>query len=376
MRCWHFWIRYALVGEIEEVVSGDGGRGGQMDLATFFRRIPKVELHCHLEGSVRAGTVIDLARKNGIPLEGLTNAENLYRDYSNIFDFLETYSLAGTALRAREDFRRVMYETLEDASNSGIRYREMSWSPMAHLADGVSYEEAVDGLVEGIRDGAADFGVECRLIAAIDRSQPPEKTSEMVDIVLRHPCEEVIGLGMDYAEKGNPPEKHWKAYRAAARGGLHLTGHAGYKGGDYAHPRNIETCLDLLGFERIDHGYAVLEDDALVTRCANEGVVFTTCFVSSSMDYSMDIHPIGEMARRGLKITLNSDDPAALRIDPCDEYLQAAQHIGFAAEDVEEFVLNAIDGSWLSDTTKRAWRREWCREIEGLIAELGESVAS
>jgi adenosine deaminase len=229
----------------------------------------------------------------------------------------------------------------------------------------------VDGLIEGIRDSATDFGIECRLIAAINRSKPPEETREMVDILLQHPRTEVIGLGMDYAEKNNPPERHWKAFRAAAVGGLHLTGHAGYKGGDYAHPRNIETSLDLLGFERIDHGYAVLEDEALTRRCAEEGVVFTTCFVSSSMDYGMVAHPIGEMARKGLKITLNSDDPAMLKIDPHDEYVLAVQHLGFGVEVIKEFVLNAIDGSWLPEATKRTWHREWGWEIDNLISQLG-----
>jgi len=342
-----------------------------MDLATFLRRIPKVELHCHLEGAVRANTVLDLGRKHGIELPGLAKPEDLYAGYKDIYEFLRAYDLAGRVLRDHDDFRRAAYETLQDAHESGVRYREMFWGPMAHLADGVPYDTAVDGLIEGIRDSARDFGIECKLIAAINRSEPPEKTTEMVEILLQHPREEVIGLGMDYAEKDNPPEKHWKAYRAAAAGGLHLTGHAGYKGGDYAHPRNIETCLDLLGFERIDHGYLVLDDEGLTKRCVDEGVVFTTCFVSSSMDYGMAANPIGEMARKGLKITLNSDDPSMLNIDPGEEYVLAAQYMGFAPQAMREFVLNAIDGSWLPDTTKRTWRREWGREIDGLIRQVG-----
>jgi adenosine deaminase len=339
-----------------------------MNLDEYLRAIPKVSLHCHLEGSVQATTVADLARKHGEPLPGNRTAENLY-EYPDILEFLKVYTHVAGLIRDYEDFHRVAYETLQEAHDHGVRYREMFWSPMAHMAAGVSYETAVDGLIAGIRDAETDLGVRCRLIADIDRMQEPEAGLEMLDAVLEHRRPELIGIGLDYAEAGNPPEKHWKAFARAGRAGLHRTAHTC----EDAPARNVETSLDLLGCERIDHGYHVLGDESLVRRCANEGVVFTCAPVSTAWVYfgnDFENHPIREMVAKGLKVMLDCDDPPMFGTNPSNDYAVAAAHMGFGPEDFREMVLNGIDGCWLDDTTKRRMRRDWGREIDALTAQL------
>ena len=339
-----------------------------MDMHSFLRKIPKIELHTHLEGSVQAATFVELAAKHGVELPPHKKPGDLYQ-YDNILDFLKIYNLVGQCVSDHDDFRRITYETLQEAHEHGVRHREMFWSPMDHLEFGVPYETAVDGIIEGIHDAEKDLGITCRLIADINRMKPPEAGYEMVETVLAHPREELVGIGLDYAEANDPPEKFWKAFCLAAKGGLHRTAHAC----EDAPARNVETCLDLLGCERIDHGYHVLEDERIARRCRDEGVVFTTCVVSSAFvyfgkDYSQ--HPVRKMKEAGLKIMLNSDDPPMFQTNPSYDYVVCADHMGFAPEDFKETVMNGIDGSWLPDTKKRQLRREWGKEIDQMIAEL------
>jgi adenosine deaminase len=342
-----------------------------MNLQEFLRAIPKVSLHLHLEGSVQAQTFVELARKHGVALPAHKNPQDLY-DYPDIIKFLEIYSLVAHVVRDVDDFRRITYETLREANEHHVRYREMFWSPMAHMEVGVAYPTALEGLVSGIRDARKDFGIDCRLIADIDRMRPPEEGLEMVEKVIAHPCEHLIGLGLDYAEAGNPPEKFWKSFRLAGSRGLRRTAHAC----EDAPPRNVETCLDLLGCERIDHGYHVTEDERITRRCVEEGVVFNATPVSTAWVYfGNDIanHPIKRMVAAGLKVTLDCDDPPMFKSDPTRDYIVAVEQMGFTVGQIRECVMNAIDGCWLDDPAKRRMRRDWSREIDQLEAGLDRS---
>lgn len=339
-----------------------------MDIKDFMSALPKVELHLHLEGSVQAKTFIELAAKNGVKLPDYQLPEDLY-DFDNILDFFNVYNLVAHSMRDHDDFRRVTYETLEEGSRCGLRYREMFWNPTAHLEVGVSYVTAIDGIIAGIRDAEKDFGVGCRLIADINRMESSEKGREMVEIVLANPRDELIGIGLDYAEPGNPPEKFAAAYRLAKKGGLHLTAHAA----EEAPPVNIITCLDLLNCERIDHGYHIIDDEEVLKRCRDEEVVFTVTPTSTAWGYGwsdLSKHPIREMGERGLKIMINSDDPPMVKTDLEREYVILYEHMGFQADDFKRFVLNGVDGSWLDEETKRNWRREWSEDIDQLIEDL------
>jgi adenosine deaminase len=339
-----------------------------MNLHEFLRAIPKISLHCHLEGSVQAQTVRELAAKHGASLPPCREPGDLY-DYPDILKFLEVYNLVASVVRDADDFHRITYEALEEAHAHGVRYREMFWSPVAHMEIGVPYRTAIDGIVAGIRDAAKNFGIQCRLIADINRMKPPEAGLEMLETVLAHRRDEVIGMGLDYAETGHPPEQFWKAFRQASAAGLHLTAHACEEGP----PRNVETCLDLLGCERIDHGYHVIEDERITARCAAAGVVFNCTPVSTAWVYfgsDFSRHPIRRMVASGLKITVDCDDPPMFKTDPTRDYLVMADHMEFGPEDFREFLGNAIDGCWLDDPAKRRMRRELLQEFDLLAAQI------
>ncbi len=340
-----------------------------MDLNTFLRRVPKVELHCHFEGTVRAATFADLARKHDIALP-TEDVDRLY-DYDSIYEFLTIFAMVSSTLIDQDDFARAAYESIEDGVTLGnLRYREMFFNPTLHTKRGVPYATVVDGLVDGIRAAEADFGVPCRLIADVYRQDTPAEALEMVKQVLAHRPDELIGLGMDGAEAPDPPEQFVDAYRLAGSGGLRLTAHAC----EDAPARNIETCLDLLDCERIDHGYHVLEDAALVSRCRDEGITFTVCPTATAVCYfdpeDYTTHPIREMVASGLKVMINSDDPPMFHTDIGSEYVKMTEAAGWDVATVRELCLAGVDGAWLDDGERRDLRRRFEVELDQLESEL------
>ena len=340
-----------------------------MQYDEFLRKVPKVELHCHFEGTVRPQTFADLARKHGVELP-TEDADRLY-DYDSIYEFLKIFGMVSSTLIDREDFARAAYESIEDGVKLGnLKYREMFFNPTLHTGRGVPYRIVVDGLVDGIRQAQTDFGVECRLIADVYRQDSSETAREMVEQVLEHRRDELIGLGMDGAEAPDPPEKFVDAYRLAKQGGLRLTAHAC----EDAPAKNITTCLDLLGCERIDHGYHVLGDDAVVQRCLDDGIFFTVCPTATAVCYfdpeDYTTHPIREMVERGLKVMINSDDPPMFHTDIGTEYVKMTEAAGWGPDQVREFSLNGIEASWLDDAQKREMRGAFERELDELESRL------
>ncbi|MHA2385996.1 MAG: adenosine deaminase family protein, partial [Candidatus Thorarchaeota archaeon] len=197
---------------------------------------------------------------------------------------------------------------------------------------------------------------------SIDREKSPERAVELVEEVLANPKDETLGIGMDYLEERGAPEKFLEAYRIAGQGGLKRTAHAGE---DESPSRNVKICLDLLKCDRIDHGYTVLNDEALLSECIERGVLFTVvptnshyCETLAGQDWS-EVHPIRHMLDKGLRITIGSDDPPLHNTDPGWSYMIVLNEMGFTVDDVRQLIINSIDASWASENEKRKWREEW-----------------
>ncbi len=340
------------------------------DLQAFCRAVPKAELHVHFTGAVPLETFLALARGNSVALPAHDDPTDLYARGENFDRVLKTLKLVCRSLRRAADFHRAVYDTQKHAAECGVRYREMFWNPTDHRSiAGVSYKEAVDGMIAGLRDAERDFGIVGRLIPSIDREASPELGYEMVAEAAAHPRDEVIGIGMDYLEVGHPPEKFWKAYRLAGRRGLKRTAHAG----EFGEPaRNVETALDLLGCDRIDHGYTVIEDGALLRRCRDDGLVFTV--VPTNSHYNRALrgkafavhHPIRRMADAGLRIVPNSDDPPLHHTDPANAYAEMVTTFGLPFARLREFMLAGLDGAWIEDALRARWRAEWTARYDAL----------
>ena len=339
-----------------------------MDVDTALRQMPKAELHLHLEGAVDAATFAELAAKHALELPPHDEVADLYQ-YDSLADFLLIYSLVCRSIQEQDDFRRVTHECLVRCADSGARYVELFFSPESHFEMGVEYPTMLAGVLEGMADVKAERGLESNLIPAINRELGPVRAVEFVNMVAAHPHPQIIGVGLDFNEIGFPSEDYVDAYRAAAEHGLHRTSHAGEVGP----AGNVRAAIDLLGCERIDHGYHVVDDPELVARCAETQIPFTVCpttteYTTIWRDLTADDHAIKQMAAAGLKLMVNSDDPAMFVSDLGDEYVRLHREMGLSLDTLQEMALNGIDAAWIDDATKAAWRADWSAEIDTLFA--------
>ncbi len=341
-----------------------------MDIHQYLKKIPKISLHCHMEGSMRATTLVELANKHGVTLPPYEEPSDLYK-FNSIDQFFHAYTLACQSLRDIEDFQRLAYECIQDEKENNLRYREMFWSPAAHTAMGVPYKTALDGTLAGLKEAEDDFHIPCRLISDIPLFANSTEAIDLMEEWLGYRKEEIIGVGFDYGEKGNPPQKFKEALKMAKLAGLHQCGHTG----QIMPAEYIEICLDELGCERIDHGYTIMDDMRIVERCKKQGVLFTVTPTSTQMLYFHDdlsLHPIHQMIESGLKVMLDTDDPTLCSTNLTLEYQRVADQMGYGPQDFKNFVLNGLDGSWLDDATKREWRNSMESEIDSLIHQISQ----
>ena len=336
--------------------------------ADVYDAIPKVELHCHVEGTVRPSTVVELARKNGRRLRSEDPTE-LYR-YTSLNSFLEIFWLVQELLAERDDWARAAYESIVDAAPHGLRYREMFFTPARHLASGQDLAEIVAGLAEGIERAELETKARCMLICDIDRAYGGVAGLELVQRLaeLRRAgrAERVIGLGMDSTERGVDPRDFAAAFRHAGAAGLRLTSHAGEDTG----PDNIATALDSLGIERIDHGLAILEDEELTRRVAAERIPLDVCpnsnIVIANKYARLEEHPFRRMRQAGLLATLNTDDPAMTDLDLGKEYRTVARALAMPWSEMEDVALDGIEATWLDEEAKRALRAQFEHELDAI----------
>jgi adenine deaminase len=328
-----------------------------------FDRIPKVELHCHVEGTVRPSTVIELAAKAGRPLPVDDPAE-LYR-YDSLDSFLAVFWLVQETLVTRGDWERIAFESLVDAAAHGLRYREMFFTPARHLAAGQDLGAIVAGLSDGIEAAEADSGVRCMLIADVDRAYGPGAALELVEGLgeMRRTGagERVIGVGADSTELGVDLAGFAPAFDLARRLGFRRTCHAGEAVG--VGPDNIAVAIDVLGAERIDHGVALMEDDALTARVARDRIPLTVCptsnVVIANRYASLREHPLLELREAGVLVTINTDDPAMMALDLGEEYRRVGEAYGLSLEEIGRLAVEGIESTWLDETDRRTLAAEF-----------------
>jgi adenosine deaminase len=336
-----------------------------------FDLIPKVELHCHVEGTVRPATVLDLARKAGRPLP-VDDASDLYR-YDSLDSFLAVFWLVQETLVSRDDWARIAYESLIDGAGHGLRYREMFFTPARHLAAGQDLGVIIAGLTEGIEAAEAECGVRCLLIADADRAFGPAAALELIEQVgaLRASgrADRVIGIGADSTELGVDMRGFAPGFALARRLGLRRTCHAGEAVG--VGPDNIEIALDVLGAERIDHGVAIAEDPELMHRAAADRIPLTVCptsnVVIANRYASLAEHPLLMMREAGLLVTINTDDPAMMALDLGLEYRRVGEAYGLSLAELGKIAIEAIASTWLDDVE----RGSLARQFEVDLRELG-----
>ena len=348
-----------------------------MTLDALLHQMPKVELHCHLLGTVRRATFEDLVRRAGAPIS-MAEIESFYTRADKPVGVLRVLrSLDALLIRSADDLERIAFEYLEDAAAHHVRYSEFFWNPTGTArASGIPYGDALAGIVRAIGDAERRYGIVGRLVSAIDCEADSEAALEMVGWVVAQRVDEVVGIGIDYREVDRPPEMFAAAYAAARRGGLKTTAHAGEFGMPWT---NVRTALDVLGVDRIDHGYTTVDEPAFAARCAEAGVCFTVVPTNSYYlrtlapeRWALD-HPIRRMAELGLRIHPNTDDPTLHHVTPTGAWTMMMRDFGFDLDQLRGFMLNGLDAAWIDDGTRRRWRDEATRRFDDLRGQLVEA---
>ena len=333
------------------------------DAATL-RALPKVELHCHLEGSVRPATIIDLARKNGVEL-AVDDPTELY-EFENLTQFLDVYSVICASLRTADDFRRITYESLQDGVAAGVRYREMFFSPGFIVGADVSLTDMWAGIRAGLVDAHADLDIRCRMILDVDKGAPPASAVELVEFAAEQDRDELIGIGGDNSEHGIDHRTFAAAFDLAGRSGLRRTMHAGEDGPS----SNVAISIDVLGCERIDHGVRLVEDPDLLRRVAEARIPLTVCPISNlliaRMVSSVSEHPFEQLRDAGVLVTINSDDPGMTGTTIVDDFVQLAEAFDYDFVTVAGIALDAIDASWAPADERRTLTERFQREIAAI----------
>ena len=328
------------------------------------RALPKVELHCHVEGAARAATIAELAQANGVALPVDDPAE-LFA-FTDLNQFLSIYDIICRSLVHADDFRRITYEALEDGARAGVRYREMFFSPGFVIKLGVSIATVWAGITAGVADAEADFDIRCRMILDIDKPSGAAHADEMIAFAAQHDRDRLIGVGGDSVERGIDHRVFAPAFAAAAQHGLRRTFHAGEDGP----AENIRIALEDLGCERIDHGFRLLDDDGLTQRVADERIPLTVCPISNVVIANVvpDVahHPIARQRARGVLVTVNSDDPGMMQSDIADDYAAVSDAFDWDLETMEQLSLDGIEASWAPADEKNALRKRFLKEIDEL----------
>ncbi len=333
-------------------------------MEAFIRGLPKVELHLHIEGTLEPEMMFRLAERNGmtLPFASVDEVRRAY-EFTDLQSFLDIYYQGAAVLRTEADFYDLMWAYLERAAADGVRHTEMFFDPQTHTERGVGFPVFMAGFARARAEARERLGITSHLIMCFLRHLSGEAALETLEEA-RPFFADIVAVGLDSGERGNPPQRFVEAYARARAAGLRAVAHAGEEGP----PAYIRDSLDLLGAERIDHGVACEQDEALVERLAAEGIALTVCPLSNSkLQVFPDLrdHNLRRLLQRGVRITINSDDPAYFGGYIGDNYLAAQQALGLTREELAAIARNGIEAAFL-DEERRA---ELLAELEGYLAQ-------
>ena len=321
------------------------------ELLKLAQRMPKAELHLHIEGSLEPEMAFRLAERNGVPLRYAT-VEALRAAYAfkNLQEFLDVYYTGMSVLLTEEDFYDLTWACLQRVHADNVVHVELFFDSQAHLERGVPLSVQISGIRRALRQGHEQLGITSKLILSFLRHLPEAHAFDTLNKA-RPFLDQLDGFGLDSSEIGHPPEKFARVFARCRELGFKITAHAGEEGP----PEYIYQALDLLRVDRIDHGNHSLDDAALVQRLTDEGTVLTVCPLSNlklCVVKNMDQHPVLTMLKRGLKATINSDDPAYFGGYVNDNYRALIEHLPVTREDLYRLSRNSFEGAWLEDREK------------------------
>ncbi|MHC5039532.1 MAG: adenosine deaminase [Planctomycetota bacterium] len=338
-----------------------------MDL-DLLRRVPKADLHVHIDGSVRTETIIELARAQGVTLPttdptALSEIVSVRPGCSNLAEFLETFEVFYPLLKIPEALERIAHELVLDEAADGVRYVEARFAPVLQASPTFPIEEVVRIALRGLRSGAAEAGIEFGLILCCYRSEPPFSSAETVQAALRYREEGVVGLDLAGDEKNHPALPHLEPFVTARKASLPVTMHAGEMGP----ASNIQEALFLFGAQRLGHAVNLVEEPELLDYVVGAGIPVEVCLNSNLQTGAVpspEAHPLRRFVEAGVAVVLNSDDPAVFRTTLSKEFALAAEICGWEKSEVRQVAARGFDAAFLPDPARGRLRERVEREFD------------
>jgi len=333
-----------------------------------YQSLPKVELHRHLEGSLRLATMLDIAGAHGITIpNNITRLSHLVQvqngeplTYQN---FLAKFTTLRMFYRSPEVIDRITREAIEDAAEDNVRYLELRFTPVAlSRAERFPLDEVIDWVCESAQQAADEFGIIVRLLASVNRHESTDLAEQVAWLAANRIEKGLVGLDLAGNEAEFPTQPFVGIFREAQQAGLRITVHAG----EWAGVSSVRVALEDLNAERIGHGVHILEDDSVVRLARERGTPFEVCVTSnyqSGVIASLEAHPLLKMLESGLNVTLATDDPSISQITLGDEYRQVCENLGMTRQVLKERILAAAQAAFLPD-----------KEREKLVAQLKKEL--
>jgi adenosine deaminase len=323
------------------------------DIEAMIAKLPKAELHIHVEGSLEPELMFALAKRNNVRLAyDSVDAIRAAYAFTNLQDFLDLYYQGMSVLLHEVDFYDLAMAYFRKAAGQNVRYVEFFFDPQGHTARGVAFDTVIAGLTRAQADAEATLGVRSRMIMCILRHLDEADAQRTLDDALRHK-DKIIGIGLDSSEVGHPPRKFKNLFRRARDAGFLLVAHAGEEGP----PDYVWEAIDVLGIDRIDHGNRSLEDAALVRRLAKDGLALTVCPLSNlrlCVVKDMRQHPLRRMMDAGLTVTINSDDPAYFGGYMNENFASVGSALDLSAAELTAVARNGFAASFMPAAAKQA----------------------
>ncbi len=324
---------------------------GAAELAELVARLPKAELHLHIEGTFEPELMFAIAARNRVrlPYASVEEVRAAYA-FSNLQDFLDLYYAGASVLVEARDFHDLTWSYLTRAHADNVRHAEIFFDPQTHTGRGVPFATVMDGISSALDEAEARLGLSSRLIMCFLRHLDEAEAFDTLDAAAPF-LDRIDGVGLDSSERGHPPRKFREVFGRARAAGLSAVAHAGEEGP----PEYVREALELLDVVRIDHGNAAVEDDDLVAELVRRRMPLTVCPLSNvrlRVVSGMRDHPLGRMLDLGLLVTVNSDDPAYFGGYVNDNYVAVAEAVGLDREDLVRLARNSFEASWLDASRK------------------------
>lgn len=319
--------------------------------------LPKIELHCHLDGSLRVETVIELARKENINLESYDYDEvkkllSVNENCSSLDEYLQKFDLPNKVLQSKDNLRRAAYELLEDAANENIKYIEVRFAPIFHIKNGLRLEEVIESVVSGIRDAEKRYGIKGNVIISCIRGLDLKHVFDSIEAGSRFIGQGVVAIDLAAEEREGFAHKYVEAMRLAKEKGFRITIHAGETG----FGKNVRDAIILLGAERIGHGVFIYNDKEAYKLVKENGITLEMC-PKSNIDTKAVInyndHPIYNYHKDDIKINISTDNRMVSNINLNEETRNVFKTFNITLEQYKEMYINSVNAAFCNDETKR-----------------------